>query len=840
MVQITKDDYPLNLFNCSLGLAEGGLNHPCMLNFITLRGHITREFHLSRFLVTHFLFFDWLYLIELRPLEHYRCKLDHRIQIYKDDVCKNDTAFDDIQIDICDRFDDQTSKYLLIKNKIHVLTRVTNEKFVLAPIGDVLQSSEFIKEFKFDPIMKRLYILTSTGISFKYYGTKKAVSKIKNEFIVRRPDIIGFGLDHATEYLFYYTKYTIYLVHTRSRFMKTVYSSQCLIYKAGISETIGTLWFSCYAITNASILISLKILTMSGRVILEMKVPDKLRAFKISNDKYYYLFKNHVEMKSISSSDISEIQNLFMETSDAFLYDSKMHITTKHGVFGFKNFVLLKNIRKSHIISYHRVRNVNGCKYATCNKFCFPLSKFEFKCDCQDGWQYDEPKSECICRNRNVQCDVCQKTEFACDNNKCIERTSRCDGIDDCGDNSDERCSDSCLDKYYCFPTKKCLPKETICDERIDCPDGSDEQGCLKVTKTCPLNHFECFNNQCLSMDNTCDLKTDCVDGADEENCDLIICGADGARCDDGQCIGIDQVCDGIFNCRDLSDERACFPRYFNLTFNTLSCMITCESNCIHADNICDHITDCRDGSDEESCGHSSYCPPSKPNICSSNRLCYEDDYKCDGFQDCTDAVDESLCSQYIICRKNEIYKCDGNKKIICMDKVCDSNFDCDDRSDETELCLGKSDDLGVTFNFLDQGRVQIVLNGKINSPTKYDIMILSWKNNTLHFSAQGISQNITVNNHDQCQRYLLKLIKPDNKKFKVLHYTYAFFKFSSPYNLRSDSTNFLLWDTHIPNCVPRTYYIECHKHGQLILKNFTRNPHHTLPDQQRLTCRVV
>jgi hypothetical protein len=43
----------------------------------------------------------------------------------------------------------------------------------------------------------------------------------------------------------------------------------------------------------------------------------------------------------------------------------------------------------------------------------------------------------------------CESDEFECDNDKCIYDSWRCNGADECGDNSDElNCSDGKLDFY--------------------------------------------------------------------------------------------------------------------------------------------------------------------------------------------------------------------------------------------------------------------------------------------------------------------------------------------------------------------------------------------------------
>ena len=87
--------------------------------------------------------------------------------------------------------------------------------------------------------------------------------------------------------------------------------------------------------------------------------------------------------------------------------------------------------------------------------------------DCADG--SDEPSS---CPERK-----CKEGQFQCANEKCALTTSLCDGVDDCGDNSDEAmCDHDCpVNMFKCKSTGKCVLGAWRCDGDKDCDDGSDE-----------------------------------------------------------------------------------------------------------------------------------------------------------------------------------------------------------------------------------------------------------------------------------------------------------------------------------------------------------------------------
>nr|XP_033466167.1 complement factor I-like [Epinephelus lanceolatus] len=68
-----------------------------------------------------------------------------------------------------------------------------------------------------------------------------------------------------------------------------------------------------------------------------------------------------------------------------------------------------------------------------------------------------------------------EKCGFTCANSKCVALSQTCDGIDDCGDRSDEMCCTSCRNNAFLCKTGVCVHLDALNDGQIDCLAGEDE-----------------------------------------------------------------------------------------------------------------------------------------------------------------------------------------------------------------------------------------------------------------------------------------------------------------------------------------------------------------------------
>ncbi|XP_068936741.1 low-density lipoprotein receptor-related protein 2 isoform X2 [Petaurus breviceps papuanus] len=330
----------------------------------------------------------------------------------------------------------------------------------------------------------------------------------------------------------------------------------------------------------------------------------------------------------------------------------------------------------------NRATNPNG----DCSHFCFPVPNFQRVCGCPYGMKLSSNQVTCVEDPSNEPPTLqCGSYSFSCNNGRCVPRYYRCDGVDDCHDNSDEQhCgtpNNTCAASAFTCAHGQCIPGRWRCDRHNDCLDGSDEEHCpTPGPASCPADLYTCDNKQCIPRIWLCDTDNDCGDGSDEKNCNFTgTCDPGQFQCPDHRCIDPFYVCDGDRDCADGADEVGCI---YNCTASEFKCASgdQCISNIYH----CDGVFDCNDHSDEAG------CPTRPPGMCHQNEFqcqsdgtCIPNNWECDGHPDCMDGSDEHNGCLPVTCPPS-LFRCD-NGNCIYRAWICDGDNDCRDMSDERD-----------------------------------------------------------------------------------------------------------------------------------------------------------
>ncbi|MEQ2180383.1 hypothetical protein GOODEAATRI_000740 [Goodea atripinnis] len=117
----------------------------------------------------------------------------------------------------------------------------------------------------------------------------------------------------------------------------------------------------------------------------------------------------------------------------------------EHSNFNGQNRLSLDRITQiSHPFGLTIFESSNLCNRQTnpngdCSHFCFPAPDSLRVCGCPYGMKLSPNQQTCVEDPSNEPPTMqCGANSFSCGNGKCVPNSYRCDGVDDCHDNTDE------------------------------------------------------------------------------------------------------------------------------------------------------------------------------------------------------------------------------------------------------------------------------------------------------------------------------------------------------------------------------------------------------------------
>ncbi|MEC8632731.1 MAG: hypothetical protein VXY10_04765 [Candidatus Thermoplasmatota archaeon] len=137
---------------------------------------------------------------------------------------------------------------------------------------------------------------------------------------------------------------------------------------------------------------------------------------------------------------------------------------------------------------------------------------------------------------------------YACANGEVVKIAAVNNGVDDCGDGSDEAMMQTDGATFTC-DDGAVVSFERVNDGEADCPDGSDEYTFIG-------DYWNCTNGEMIYSMDINNGHVNCQDGSDEPHYDMTPYEVSTYACEDGNTVMLSEVNDGNDDCPDGTDEH--------------------------------------------------------------------------------------------------------------------------------------------------------------------------------------------------------------------------------------------------------------------------------------------
>ncbi|XP_072850055.2 transmembrane protease serine 7 isoform X2 [Pogona vitticeps] len=182
----------------------------------------------------------------------------------------------------------------------------------------------------------------------------------------------------------------------------------------------------------------------------------------------------------------------------------------------FHNYTISEKSMKGCEHGWWKINEHMYCGYYIDHQTIFRIASFLVNVEFQCSSRLSEQPFLVEYGSYNIS-QPCPLGSFECHTGLCIQQIRRCDGINDCFDESDELFCD--VPEQNCSTNFLMQHHSIFCDGISDCEEGQDEQNCTESIP-CTNNTYRCSNHVCFRKQNAkCDGITDCLDQSDESNC---------------------------------------------------------------------------------------------------------------------------------------------------------------------------------------------------------------------------------------------------------------------------------------------------------------------------------